>query len=81
MLIADSGSTSHMVNSLKNMANIREVNTVGKTGNKKIMMGSLQRDWKRYHKRYGKIYTVTCTDTVYIPDLSVNIFSVAHSLA
>ena len=39
MFVADSGSTSHMVNSLKSMTNLREVKTVVKTGNKKTVTG------------------------------------------
>ena len=41
MFIADPGSMSHMVKSLKNMMNLREVKTLVKTGNKKIMTGLL----------------------------------------
>ena len=37
IFIADSGYTSHMVNSLKNMSNIREVKTAVKIGNEKTM--------------------------------------------
>ena len=58
------------------MTNLREVKTVVKTGNKKTMTGLLQGNWKRYQKSDGKFYPVTCTDTAYIPNLSVNIFSV-----
>ena len=76
IFVADSGSTSHMVNSLENMTNLREVKTVVNTGKKKTMMGSLQSDWKEYHKRDGKFYQVRCTETAYILGLSVNIFSV-----
>ena len=39
MFVADSGSTSHMVNSLKNITNIKELKMVVKTGNKKRMTG------------------------------------------
>ena len=43
------------------------------------MTGLLQGDWKGYQKRGGKFYPVTCTDTEYIPDLSVNIFSMTRA--
>ena len=74
--VADSGSTSHMVNNLKNMTNKKIV----KTGNNKTMMGLLRGDWKVYKKINGTFYPVTCTDTSYIPDLSVNIFSGTRAL-
>ena len=45
-----------------------------------MMMGSLQVYYKRYQKIYCKFYPVTCTDTAYIPDLSVNLFGVARVL-
>ena len=80
MFVDESGATSYMVNSLKNITNLREVKTVVKTGNDKMMRGSLQSDWKGYQKRDGKFYPVTCTDTAYILDLSVNIFSVTRVL-
>ena len=54
MFVADSGYTSQMVNSLKNMTNLRELKTLVKTGNKKTMTGFLQGDWKGYQKRDGK---------------------------
>ena len=44
--------------------------------NKKTMMVSLEGDWKGHQNIDGKFYPVTCNDTEYIPDLSVNIFSV-----
>ena len=44
------------------------------------MPGLLQGNRKEYQKRDGKFYPVTCTDTVYVPDLSVNIFSVTRVL-
>ena len=46
IFVADSRSTSQMVNSLKNTTNLREVKTVFKTRNKKMMVGSLWGDWK-----------------------------------
>ena len=46
MSVADSGSTAHMVNRLKNMTNLREIKTVFNTGNKKMMTVSLRGDWK-----------------------------------
>ena len=45
------------------MTNLREVKTVVKTGNKKMMTGSLRGNWKGYQKKYGKFYPVMCTDT------------------
>ena len=45
-----------------------------------MMTVSLQGDWKGYQKIDGKFYPVTCIDTAYIPDLSVNIFSVKRAL-
>ena len=80
MFAAVSGYTSHMVNSLENTKNLREVKTVVKTDKKKIITGPLQGDWKEYQKIDGKFYSVTCTETSYILDLSVNIFSVTHAL-
>ena len=74
MSIADSGYTSHMVNSLSNMTNLREVETVVKKGNKKTMTGSLRVDWKENQKIGGKLYPMTCTEISYIPDLSENCF-------
>ena len=62
------------------MANLREVKTIVKTGNKKNITGWLRGNRKGRHKRYGKFYLVTCTDTSYILYLSVNIFSVTHAL-
>ena len=62
------------------MTNLREVKTVVNTGNKKTMMVSLQGNWKGYQKIDCKFYQVTCTDTEYIPDLSVNIFSVTRCI-
>ena len=43
------------------------------------MMGSLWWEYEGYHKKDGKFYPVTSTDTSYIPDSSVNIFSVTHA--
>ena len=43
-------------------------------------MGSIQLDWKGYHKIDGKLYQVVCTDTEYITDSILNIFSVTHAL-
>ena len=80
MFVTDSGYTSHIANSLKNMTNLRESKTVVDRGNKKMMTGLLRGEWKGYQERYGRFYPVTCTDTVYIPDLSVNIFSVTCAL-
>ena len=37
--VADSGYTSHKVNSIKNMKNPQQAKTIAKTGNKKTMMG------------------------------------------
>ena len=68
------------MNSLKNTTNIREVKTLVNTGNKKTVMASLQGNWKIYQKRDGKLYLVTCTDTAYILDLSLNIFRVTRAL-
>ena len=62
------------------MINLIEVKTVFNTGNNKTMMGLLRGYWKGYQKRDGKFYQVTCTNTAYIPDLSVNIFSVTRAL-
>ena len=62
------------------MINLIEVKTVVNTGNNKTMMGLLWGYWKGYQKRDGKFYQVTCTNTAYIPDLSVNIFSVTRAL-
>ena len=59
IFIADSRSTSHMVNSLKNMTNLQEVKTVVKKGNKKTMTGSFWGDLKGYEKRDDKFYPVT----------------------
>ena len=78
MFVADSRFMSPMVNSLRNITNLRELKTVVKTGNKKMMTGFLRVDWKGYHKRDGKLYLVACNDTAYIPDLGVNIFNVTH---
>ena len=50
MFVAESGSTSNMVNSLKNMTNLQEVKTLVNTGNKKTMTGLLKGDWKGYQK-------------------------------
>ena len=80
MFIADSGSMSHMVNSLSNMKKLRDVKKLVKTGNKKMMTCSFRGYWKRYQKRDGKFYPVTCNETEYIPDLSVNIFSMTRAL-
>ena len=44
------------------------------------MTGSLRGNWKGYHKIDGKLYPEMCTDTSYIPDFSVNIFSVPRAL-
>ena len=44
------------------------------------MTGLLQGYWKVYQKRDGKFYQLSCTNTAYIPDLSVNIFSVMCAL-
>ena len=41
MFIANSGSTSHMVNSLKNTTKPREIKIVAKTENKKMTTGLL----------------------------------------
>ena len=60
--------------------NLQEVKGVVKTGNKKMMAGLLPCAWNGYQKRYGKLYPVTCTDTAYMPDLSINIFSVTGEL-
>ena len=51
MFVSESGFTSHMVNSLKNMTNLRELKTVFNTANKKMMMGSFRGGWKGYQKR------------------------------
>ena len=59
---------------------LREVKRVFKTGNKKTMMVSLRGDLKGYQKRDGEFYPMTSTDTAYIRDLSLNIFSVMHAL-
>ena len=69
-----------MVNSLENITNLLEVKTVFKTENKKMMMVLLWGDWKGFQKRDDKFYSFTCTDTAYIPDLSVKIFSVTNVL-
>ena len=62
------------------MKNLREVKRVVRRGNKKSITGSLRGDWKGYQKRDGKFYSVMCTDTAYIPDLSINIFSMTRAL-
>ena len=41
IFVADSGYISHMVNSLRNMTNIREVKKLSKIGNKKTTTGLL----------------------------------------
>ena len=69
-----------MLNSLDNMTKLQEVKKVLKTGNRRTMTGFLQGDRNEYHKIDGKFYLVMCTDTAYIPDLSVNIFSVMRAL-
>ena len=43
-------------------------------------MGLLQGDWNGYHKINGILYLVTCTETAYIPGLSVNILSMTRGL-
>ena len=53
------------------MTNLREEKIVFNAGNKKTMTGSLRADWKGYHKIDVKLYPVKCTDTAYIPALSV----------
>ena len=45
-----------------------------------MMTGQLQGDWNGYQKRDDKFYPVMCNDTVYLPDLSVNIFIVTRAL-
>ena len=45
------------------------------------MTGSLQRDWKRYHNIYGRFYHMACSYIVYVPYLSVNIFSATRELS
>ena len=80
MFVAESGSTSHMVNSLKNMTNLQELTTLVKTRNKKTTTELLQDNWKGYQKIDGKNYLVMSTDTAYMPDLSANIFSMPHTL-
>ena len=62
------------------MTNLREVKTVVKTGNKKTMTGLLRGNWKEYQKIDDEFYPVMCTDTAYIPVLSVNISSVTRVL-
>ena len=57
------------------MTDLRELKTVVKTGKNKTVTGSLQGNCKGYQKRDGKLYPLVCTDTAYIPDLSVNIFN------
>ena len=44
------------------------------------MAGSLQGYCIVYHKRYDKLYPVMCNDTVYMPDLSKNSFSVKFAM-
>ena len=68
MFVAESGCKPHMVKSIKNKRKLQEAKTVVKTGKNKTTMGSLQGDWKGYHKRDGKFYPVMCTDTSYILD-------------
>ena len=50
MIVADSVSTSHMVNSLKNITNLREVKTVVNIGNNKTIMVLLHSGRKGYQK-------------------------------
>ena len=81
MFVSDSGYMLIILNSLKNTTNLWGVKTVAKTGNKKMIMGSLWGYWKGYQKRYFSFYLVKCTDTEYIKTLSLNIFSVTRALA
>ena len=69
-----------MANNLNNITNLLGVKTAVKTWNKKIIKVLLWGYWKGNHKRDGKFYLVTRTETSYIPDLSVNIFSMTHAL-
>ena len=74
----DSGSTPHLVNSIKNITNIQEVKDIANTRNKKTMTGYILFDWERYHKRDGILYSMTCNNKLHMMDLSVTISSVTH---
>ena len=50
MFVADSGSTSHMINSLDNMKIILEEKIAVKTGNKKMMMTFLNETGRHTRK-------------------------------
>ena len=71
---------SHLVNILKNITNPKEVKSVSNSRKKKTVKGCIWGNWKGYNKIDGGLYPVMCTATAYIPDLSVNIFSVMHAI-
>ena len=77
MFILGSGATSHIVNSEKNVKNLKDatiqvtiVNSINFTGVKSI-------NWPGYQIRDGKIHRITLSNTYIIPGLHANIFSLS----
>ena len=74
--IADSGATSHMVNSEEKITNLKNVETQVTVGDSITITREKLRNWKDYLRDDGKIHGITLSNTAIIPVLYANICSV-----
>jgi hypothetical protein len=75
--ITDSGASSHMVYSKKFLTNIEPCSTEATVGNDDIMQCTAKGTFRgHYVKDNGDKITLTLTDVLYVPDLSVNLLSI-----
>ena len=82
MFIADTGASSHMMNSDKGMFNIREVNTSVKVGNGESLRCNKIGDVRiKVKQRDGKKDVETILkDVMYVPQLTTNLLSIGKAL-
>jgi hypothetical protein len=80
--IADSGASSHMVNSKKHLTNIEKCNIDVKVGNSEVMKCSLKGTYEgKVIDKKGNEMILTLQDVMYVPELWVNLFSITKAIA
>jgi hypothetical protein len=78
--IADTGASSHMVYSMRDLTNIQEVDTKVTAGNNMTMKCTLKGDYVCYLQSEGRNFRVTLKDVLYVPELNVNLLSIHNVL-
>ena len=78
--IADSGATSHMVNSEENMTNLKDTETRVTIGDSRTFICKKCGDWHGYRELDKKIHCMMLSDTAVIIGLHASLFSMTRAL-